>query len=179
PPDEAVAGLLEARLGWIAARMASAPIPVIPIASTCVDVTGYARDLLGKHDIQLLGGIELAVRAIDNALRWQGGRGQVRLLPGRPPAPAGTGSAWAESTARDLLTSAGIPVVPGRLARSADEAAEIARALGTPVALKISSARVSHKSDIGAVLLNLSGDAAVRAGYEQVVAAAKNHQGGN
>ncbi len=179
PPDEAAAGLLVARVDWIAARMASAPIPVIPIASTCVDLTGYARDLLGKHDIQLLGGIELAVQAIANALRWQDGRGQVRLLPGRPPAPAGTATAWTESAARDLLTSAGIPVVPGRLARSADEAAEAARALGTPVALKISSAQVSHKSDIGGVLLNLSGDAAVRAGYEQVVAAGKEHQAGN
>jgi acyl-CoA synthetase (NDP forming) len=179
PPDEAAAGLLEARLDWLAARLESAPIPVIPIASTCVDVTGYARDLLGKHDIQLLGGIELAVQAIDNALRWQEGRGRVRLLPGRPLASAGTGSAWAESTARDLLTSAGIAVVPGRLARSADEAAEVARSLGAPVALKISSAKVSHKSDIGGVLLNLSGDAAVRAGYAQVVAAARDHQGGN
>ena len=179
PPDEAAASLLEARLDWIATRLESAPIPVIPIASTCVDVTGYARELLGKHDIQLLGGIELAVQAIDNALRWQEGRGKVRLLPGRPPVPAGTGSAWAESTARDLLASAGIPVVPGRIARSADEAAEAARSLGAPVALKISSAMVSHKSDIGGVLLNLSGDAAVRAGYEQVVAAAKGHQSGN
>jgi len=179
PQDQAAAGLLEARLDWIAARLASAPIPVIPIASTCVDVTGYARELLGKHHIQLLGGIELAVRAIDNALRWHDGRGQVKLLPGRPPARAGTSSAWAESAARDLLASAGIPVVPGRLARSAGEAAEVARALGTPVALKISSVNVSHKSDIGGVLLNLCGDAAVRAGYQQVVAAAKDHQGGN
>jgi acetate---CoA ligase (ADP-forming) len=177
PPDEATAGLLDARVDWIAARMASAPIPVIPIASTCVDLTGYARDLLGKHDIQLLGGIELAVRAIANALRWQDGRGQVRLLPGRPPAPAGTATAWTESAARDLLSTAGIPVVPGRLALSADEAVEAARALGTPVALKISSAQVSHKSDIGGVLLNLSGDAAVRAGYEQVVAAGASHLG--
>jgi acetate---CoA ligase (ADP-forming) len=164
--------------------MASAPIPVIPIASTCVDLNGYARDLLGQHNIQLLGGIELGVQAIANALRWQDGRGQVRLLPARPPARVGPVTAWAESTARDLLTSAGIPVVPGRLARSADEAAEAARALGGPVALKISSAEVSHKSDIGGVLLNLSGDAAVRAGYQEVVAAAAGHlgtgyQGGN
>jgi hypothetical protein len=54
-----------------------------------------------------------------------------------------------------------------------------ARELATPVALKISSAHVSHKSDIGGVLLNLSGDEAVRAGYEQVVAASKPHNAGN
>jgi acyl-CoA synthetase (NDP forming) len=178
PPDEA-AGLLEARLDWIAERMASAPIPVIPIASTCVDVTGYARELLGKHQVQLLGGIELSVQAIDNALRWQERRGQVKLLPARPDAATGAAVPWSEARARDLLAGGGLPVVPGRVARSADEAVAVARELGTPVAIKISSAEVSHKSDVGGVLLNLSGDEAVRAGYEQVVAATKPHNGGN
>jgi acetate---CoA ligase (ADP-forming) len=179
PPDQAMAQLLEARLDWITERMESAPIPVIPIASTCVDVTGYARELLGSRGIRLLGGIELGVRAIDNSLRWHDGRGQVRLLSARPDrAPTG-GTAWPEATARDLLSAAGIPVVPGRLARSADEAVAVARELGTPVALKISSAQVAHKSDIGGVLLNLIGDEAVRTGYEQVVAAGKTHNAGN
>jgi acyl-CoA synthetase (NDP forming) len=179
PPDEAAAGLLEARLDWIARRMASAPIPVIPLASTCVDVTGYARELLGRHDIQLLGGIELGVQAIDNALRWQDRRGQVRLLPARPDLGTEAAVPWSEARARDLLTAAGLPVVPGGVARSADEAVAVARALGAPVAIKISSAAVSHKSDVGGVLLNLSGDEAVRRGYEQVVAATKPHNGGN
>jgi len=179
PPDEAVATLLEARLDWVAQRMVSAPIPVIPIASTCVDVTGYARELLGKRGIQLLGGIELGIQAIGNALRWQERRGQVRLLNDRPDRSAGAGAAWTEARARELLTAAGLPVVPGRVARSADEAVAVARDLATPVAIKISSADVSHKSDVGGVLLNLVGDEAVRAGYEQVVAAAQPHSGGN
>ncbi len=55
----------------------------------------------------------------------------------------------------------------------------MARELGTPVALKISSAAVSHKSDIGGVRLNLTGDDAVRDGYARVVAAAAPHGGGN
>jgi succinyl-CoA synthetase beta subunit len=87
--------------------------------------------------------------------------------------------AWSEARARDLLTAAGLPVVPGRLARSADEAVAVARDLATPVAIKISSPDVSHKSDVGGVLLNLSGDEAVRTGYDQVVAATKPHNGGN
>jgi len=61
---------------------------------------------------------------------------------------------------------------------SAEDAAAAARDLGTPVALKINSASITHKSDVGGVLLNLSGDAAVRAGYEQVVAACAAHRGG-
>jgi acetate---CoA ligase (ADP-forming) len=175
PPDEAAAKLLEDRVAWLAQRMRTAPIPVLPMGTTCTDVTGYARELLGRHGIHLLGGMDLGIQAIGHALRWQDGRGDVTLLPGRPPASAGVARAWSEAAARDLLAAAGIPVVPGRVARSADEAAEIARELGTPVAVKINSAHVTHKSDIGAVQLNLSGDAAVRAGYERVVAAAAAH----
>ena len=179
PPDETAAKLLESRVNWLAERVHSAPIPVLPMGMTCTDQSGYARELLGGHDIHVLGGMEFGIQAIGHALSWQDGRGNVRPLPGRPAAPTGNATAWAEADARELLVSAGIPVVPGRVARSADEAARIASELGTAVALKINSPHVTHKSDIGAVLLNLSGDAAVRAGYEQVVAAAKDHQGGN
>jgi len=180
PPDPA-GKLLEDRLAWVADRMAAAPIPVIPLGMTCTDVSGYARELLGAHGLHLLPGMELGVQALGNALRWLDGRGTVRPLAGPPTesaVPAATAAAWAEAQGRDLLTAAGLPVVPGRLAQSAEEAVAAARSLGGPVALKINSAQVTHKSDVGAVLLNLSGDAAVRAGYEQVVAAARPHGGG-
>ena len=178
-PDEATSRLLEARFSWLAERVRTAPIPVIPLGMSCTDLNGYARELLGRHDVHPLGGIELCTRAVGHALRWLEGTGTVRPLAGRPAAPAQQPAAWTEAQARDLLAGAGIPVVPGRLARSADDAVTAARDLGTAVALKISSTEVSHKSDIGGVLLNLSGDAAVRTGYQRVVAAAQPHNGGN
>ena len=55
-------------------------------------------------------------------------------------------------------------MVPGGLARSADEAAELAGRVGLPVALKICSAQITHKSDIGGVALGLGTEAEVRAG---------------
>jgi acetate---CoA ligase (ADP-forming) len=177
PPDPA-ATMLEDRVAWVADRMAAAPIPVIPLSMTCTDVTGYARELLGSHGIHLLPGMELGVQALGNALRWQDGRGRVRPIRGRASDGGGPPVAWSEARARDLLAGAGIPVVPGRVARSADEAVAAARALGTPVALKISSADVAHKSDVGGVVLSLSGDAAVRGGYAQVVTSAQPHGGG-
>jgi len=177
PPDPA-AKLLEDRIAWVAERMRSAAVPVIPLSMTCTDVTGYARELLGSRGIRVLPGMELGVDSLGNALRWQERRGSVRLLAGRPASPAGIAAAWSESRARDLLTAAGLPVVPGGVARSADDAVDVARALGPPVALKINSARITHKSDVGGVLLNLSGDAAVRTGYERVVAACAAHGGG-
>jgi acetate---CoA ligase (ADP-forming) len=178
PPDPA-ATLLEDRMAWVAERMRTASIPVMPLNLTCTDVGGYAREVLGSHGIHPLPGMELGIQALGNALRWLDGRGSVRPLAGPPAGAAENAGAWSEAQGRDLLAAAGLPVVPGRLVHSAEEAAAAARELGTPVALKINSASITHKSDIGGVLLNLSGDAAVGAGYEKVVAATAAHGGGS
>jgi acetate---CoA ligase (ADP-forming) len=177
PPDEDAARILETRVEWLAMRMGSAPIPVIPVGSTCVNVSDYARGLLTRHGISFLGGLDLGMRALGYALRWLENRGRVRVAPDRSavlePAssrawPAGL---WSEVEARRLLADARVPVVPGGLACSADEAAEIAGKVGLPVALKVCSAQITHKSDIGGVVLGLGSEAEVRAGYEKVRAA--------
>jgi acetate---CoA ligase (ADP-forming) len=183
PADENAARLLEDRVAWLAERIRTAPIPVLPFGTTCIDTTGYARDLLGSHGVHQIAGLDLGIRALGHALRWQERRGKVSLLRSPPSSSAqqapAAASPWSESRARDLLTAAGIPVVPGRVACSAEDAVAAARELGTPVAIKISSAQVTHKSDIDGVLLDLAGDDAVRAGYEQVVAAGLAHNAGN
>ena len=187
PPDETAARLLEARFGWLAERLRTAPIPVIPLGMTCTDSTGYARELMASHDLHSMGGMELTTRALGHAFSWLAGRGTVRQLAGRPEVAAGSvaaaggqPAAWSEARARDLLAEAGLPVVPGRVARSAEEAVSVARELGTAVAARISSRRrASHKSDIGGVLLGLAGDQAVSDGYARVVAAARPHGGGD
>jgi acetate---CoA ligase (ADP-forming) len=68
-------------------------------------------------------------------------------------------------------------VVPAELVHSADEAVEAARRAGRPTALKICSAQITHKSDIGGVALGLSTDAEVRAAYERVAAAGRSVAG--
>jgi len=180
PPDEAVAVALETRVDWLAQRMASAPIPVIPAGTTCVDVSGYGRGLLTRHGINILGGLDVGMIALGHALRWLENRGRVRpgLTPVTPvtpvAAPAGALPAaglWSEAAARRLLAAAGVPVVPGELAGSAGDAVAIARKVGLPVALKICSAQITHKSDVGGVVLGLGSEAEVRAGYEKVRAA--------
>jgi acetate---CoA ligase (ADP-forming) len=176
PPDERAKSLLEARLDWLVRCIDAAPIAVIPMALTCVDIGSYAREQLDPRGINLLGGMELGVRAISNALRWLDGRGRVRTIGAARTGHAGpqrSGVAWTESQGRDLLAAHGVPVVPGRLAYSAAEAVAVARELGTPVALKISSAQLTHKSDVGGVLLDLTTDEAIRNGYAEVVTAAR------
>jgi succinyl-CoA synthetase beta subunit len=84
---------------------------------------------------------------------------------------AGPGEPWSEAAARDLLASAGVPVVPGELVNSADAAVAAARRLGLPVVLKVCSAQIAHKSDIGGVAVGPGTEEEVRAGYARVRAA--------
>jgi acyl-CoA synthetase (NDP forming) len=75
-----------------------------------------------------------------------------------------------ETEARELLSLYGVSLPPATLARTADEAAAAASAVGFPVALKIVSPEIIHKSDAGGILLNLKDGAAVHEGFAKVVA---------
>jgi acetate---CoA ligase (ADP-forming) len=79
-----------------------------------------------------------------------------------------------EDWAAGALAAYGIPVPQVQLACSADDAAQIASRLGFPVAIKIASPDILHKSDVGGVLLNRMEAKAVHAGFEQVVASARH-----
>lgn len=72
-----------------------------------------------------------------------------------------------------LLSKHGLRLVDSRLARSADEAVALARELGHPVALKIESPDLPHKTEAGGVRLNLQDDATVRSAFAEVMAAAR------
>jgi acyl-CoA synthetase (NDP forming) len=175
PPDESAASMLQERVAWLARRIASAPIPVIPTGSTCVDLSDYGRGLLGQHGVHLLAGIDLGVKAVSNALRWLDGRGLVAVRP-RPaavaPASAVSSGPWPEAAARDLLAAFRVPLVPQEICKNSEAAVSAASRLGFPVVVKISSAQITHKSDIGGVALGLQTPAEVAAACERVIAAA-------
>jgi acyl-CoA synthetase (NDP forming) len=73
-----------------------------------------------------------------------------------------------EHEVKAILEDCGITTTGSRLAGSEDEAAEIFRSTGSPVALKISSPDVIHKSDAGGVKLNLKSEDEVREAYRQI-----------
>jgi acetyl coenzyme A synthetase (ADP forming)-like protein len=79
------------------------------------------------------------------------------------------GAGWltTEET-RAVLTTMGLPVAPGGLARTADEAEQLAQVLGFPVAVKLASHRLVHKTEIGGVHLNLASEASVRQAYDKI-----------
>ncbi|MFT7629698.1 MAG: acetyltransferase [Mariniblastus sp.] len=77
-----------------------------------------------------------------------------------------------EINAKQLLGQYGIDVVSTQLAKTADEAIEIANEFGYPVVVKIASPEISHKSDIGGVKLNLNDEHQVATAFHEVIAAA-------
>ena len=74
-----------------------------------------------------------------------------------------------EMESKTLLSAFHIPVTTTLLARSATEAMMIATQLGFPVALKIDSPDISHKSDVDGVALNISNATGVRDAYNQMI----------
>ncbi|RLB59539.1 MAG: CoA-binding protein, partial [Deltaproteobacteria bacterium] len=70
----------------------------------------------------------------------------------------------------------GLPCIDFGQAHSPDSAVEIALELGFPVALKISSPEILHKSDIGGVRLNIDSPEAVKNTYNEIVAATRDVQ---
>jgi acyl-CoA synthetase (NDP forming) len=83
-----------------------------------------------------------------------------------------------ELESKDLVRRAGIRVVETVLARNPQAAVDASAQMGYPVALKVASRDVVHKSDIGAVRLGLANNAEVREAYDGIVAAVLEHNPG-
>jgi acetyltransferase len=73
-----------------------------------------------------------------------------------------------EFEAKEILAAYGIPTVETRVARSPDEAVEVADRIGYPVVLKLDSETITHKTDVGGVRLNLQNSGEVRQAYKEM-----------
>ncbi len=83
-------------------------------------------------------------------------------------ARAGRRTLLTEIESKRVLAAYGIPTVLTEPATSADEAVAAAGRIGYPVVLKLHSATITHKTDVGGVRLNLAGEAAVREAYRNI-----------
>lgn len=117
-----------------------------------------------------------AVAALARAAAWEAAA-SVPVAEAAAPVAAllcdvpDDASALSEFDAMRLLADAGVPVAAHGLARDADEAVALAQRIGYPVAVKLCSAQVLHKSDVGGVALNLTDAAAVRKAFAAMQAA--------
>ncbi len=90
----------------------------------------------------------------------------------------GATGGWLEpEEVQSLLAAIGLRVPRWRLVQSPDEAAETARDWQAPVVLKVISPTVLHKTDVGGVIVNVRGDAAVRAAFQHAKQAAADARG--
>ncbi|MDP3984408.1 MAG: acetate--CoA ligase family protein, partial [Acidimicrobiia bacterium] len=89
------------------------------------------------------------------------------------PVSATVGGQAGEHESKLFLEGLGIPVVEGGLARSAEEAVVIAGKIGFPVVVKVSSAGIAHKTEIGGLQTGIGDDEALRRAYDLVMAAGK------
>ncbi|MEU7874484.1 acetate--CoA ligase family protein [Dactylosporangium sp. NPDC049140] len=162
----------------IGAGMSAAACPAAFINQVMQPITDHTRAIMAKGGVPyVIPGLRQAVVALRNVAWWsEATRSTAAPTPAAavtvPPAGGRRGQ-WSEDAARRLLTDAGVPVVPGRLVTSAEGAVDAAAELGRPVALKIVSPEILHKSDIGGVRLDVAPDSpSVRAAYAAVTAAA-------
>ena len=73
-----------------------------------------------------------------------------------------------EDRCHSLLARAGLPVASGRLAKTENEAVEIAHAVGMPVVMKAISPQVTHRAAAGLVALSLASDEDVRGAWTRI-----------
>jgi acyl-CoA synthetase (NDP forming) len=126
------------------------------------------------------------LKAVRAAMRY----GEFRRRLGRDPAkrPARIDAAAArrfleagkgplsEHQSKLVLACYGLLAARERLARDPDEAARQAAEIGGPVALKVQSPDLPHKTEAGAIRLGVEGEAAVRQGCREILAAARAYR---
>lgn len=142
--------------------------PAVIISHTAQSLTEHAKsavDALGLNYFAC--GLEVGVPAMARAVAWsremRAFRAQAPAQPATELAPL-TQRPQGERALLAALGEYGVPVVPQILAGTAQEAAQAAKALATPVAIKISSPDIAHKTEVGGVALNvLSPEAAAQA----------------
>ncbi|MCS6302110.1 MAG: GNAT family N-acetyltransferase [Nitrospira sp.] len=79
----------------------------------------------------------------------------------------GTGWLTTEET-RNILNAIGLSIQAGGVAKTADEAAALASGVGYPVAVKLASHQIVHKTEVGGVQLNLKDEQAVRRAFDSM-----------
>ena len=150
------------------AKGASKPVVVTWLGTKDIEKD---RDILVEGNIPTYGTPEEAVRAYVNMHRYKRHLDHLYETPAELPAHEapptnelrvciketlkGGRTLLNEEESKRFLRTYGIPVVMPRLAVSLDAALAIADGIGYPVAMKIVSPDISHKTDVGGVILNI------------------------
>jgi acetyltransferase len=87
------------------------------------------------------------------------------------------GREWlTESESKRVIAAYGIPVVETEVARSLDELADVGARIGYPLAIKIASPDITHKTDVGGVVLDIASEDLLLAAGEAVLARVRSRR---
>lgn len=143
-----------------------------------------SMEILNENGIMLTTSSERAAQCLAYMSRFAGRRQILAAAKPLPPLLAETEAAAAliskvagsgrkhflETEARELLSCYGVTLPKAVPAKTPDAAVDAACEIGFPVAMKIVSYDILHKSEAGGILLNLANENEVRAGYAQIMA---------
>jgi acyl-CoA synthetase (NDP forming) len=163
------------QLEAIGKALAAIEKPGITINQALRPLTQKSREIMRETGIPaVFGGIEDVVRALGRIAAWtvrlnqpEPDRSAVALANLETP-PSG------EREVLSYLSNRGIPIIPSSLARTRAEAVNFASSLNSPVALKIASPDVAHKTDVGGVLLGVNGDTAVGNAFDNIMTSVRH-----
>ncbi|CAI8881372.1 acetate--CoA ligase family protein [Pseudomonas sp. IT-P4] len=133
----------------------------------------HARERLHAQGVAALQGVEDGLAAWGRIAGYQRNRqallalGESALVPLCPQALAGEGRLLNEWDSKQALKAFGLPTPNGVLS-TPDKAVKDAEALGYPLVLKAVSAQLPHKTEAGAVALNLKDGVALSAALEKM-----------
>jgi len=149
-----------------------------------------ALNLMNNELIPASQQVDFAIRAMASLAgynEFRQSRADSTLMPPSVPVEAkiktldilrhlSPGARLTEYTAKKVLQAYGIPVTRETLAVNEEAAVKAADDIGYPVAMKIMSPDILHKTDTGGVMLNISTPESVRESYRQLVEAALQHK---
>jgi len=133
------------------------------------DVAAFLRE----HGIAVIGGTRAGLGAVDRLARWseplaaprpsRGAGGAIRSMQGGRVRPT-----IHEHDAKRLLATVGVSIVRERVVASLGEARDAAKTIGYPVALKVVSDVIPHRSDVGLVSVGLRDESELGAAWDRL-----------
>lgn len=158
-------------------------VPIVPVWMS--SRRGEAVEVYARAGMVPVGSVGKAVKAVKRWLAWAewvaqqtpGSAAFEPLLLRMPHGtPEGTTCTLNEHDAKALLRTAGIALPASGVARTADEAVQLAQRIGYPVVAKLLSAAITHKTEVGGVVLDIAGDDALREAWSRIHANVARHR---
>jgi acyl-CoA synthetase (NDP forming) len=150
--------------------------PGIVVLPTSQPVSEVMAGIAAEASLPGLGfGTQLTVRAIAGLVQWSACVNNPRSDVAASAMPAPGARPRSEREVLDFLASREVPVIPAKVARNAEEAVNFAREIGGKLALKVLSADIQHKTEVGGVKLNVEGYEAVARAWLDIDSSARRH----